>query len=486
MRTRALLLFVLTVFGAMSVSTRGAEPPCDLDFDNDGVFPSDLDVTAFFSVFAGGACETCDDIDINNNGAFPETQDVIAFMTRVATHSCAGERNEQPAPDGGTIAGVDTASSTETPTWIRWVAPWGNNSNPGTQSAPFATVQGALMRSNRNAHGIVYVMPGEYTMAIQWQYDNLQYGGESEDRPLVIAAAPGSVTRPILNLPNTASAGIRLVNGTNFVHVRGLEFRGRPQHTAIIAAIGSARGLVVEDCVLIGGSNGVSLQGLDGQVVRDVLVKRTIVRDQRNPATHSQGAYVSASDNVVFQDCVFYNNGNRDTFCQGVYFVHGNYSRKVLNSWFGEPGFAGIQARGGQFEITGNVFEHCGNGIGVGHPMSAPSGIWTSGTFANNLIASPVYPGWGIAVQRMNCSNIYDNIFFSTSSQGQAIVRQDTSPCANVFDNRVRGWGATFVNNSGTIASGEIDWQYLTSRPLGVWNLTYDAPTYINACRQLP
>jgi len=494
---------VFSVLG-FSVSTiaMATGSPCDLDFDNDGVYPSDRDVTVFLEVFSGAACATCDDIDVNDNGAFPETEDVIAFMTRVYNGGCPDTPSDQPPPDDGSLTAVELSASAEAPTWVRWVAPWGNNSNPGTQSAPFATVQAALMRSNRNAHGIVYIMPGEYTMAIQWQYDNLQYGGESEDRPLIIAAAPGSVTRPILNLPNTASAGIRLVNGTNHVVVRGLEFRGQPRHTSIIAAIGSAQGLVVDDCVLIGGTNGVSLQGLDGQVVRDVHVKRTIIRDQRNPNTHSQGAYVSASDNVVFDDCVFYNTGNRDTFCQGIYFVHGNYTRKVFNSWFGEPGFAGIQARGGQFEITGNVFERCGNGIGVGHPMAASAGIWTSGTFANNLIASPVYPGWGIAVQRMNCSNIYDNIFFSNSSDGQAIVRQTASPCANIFNNKVRGWGQTFANLGGTIASGEhiqvppvqsatdlrpaIDWNYLTSRPLGVWNLKYDTQAYINSCRQLP
>lgn len=503
MRKHALARIVGLLGVTVTTAAMATGSPCDLDFNNDGVYPSDRDLTAFFEVYSGAACATCDDIDVNNNGAYPETEDVIAFLNRVATGGCAGEVNDQPLPDLGVLSEAVLPQAPESPAWVRWVAPWGNNSNPGTQSAPFATVQGALMRSNRNAHGIVYVMPGEYTMAIQWQYDNLQYGGESDDRPLIITAAPGSVTRPILNLPNTASAGIRLVNGTNHVVVRGLEFRGQPRHTAIIAAIGSARGLVVEDCVLVGGTNGVSLQGLDGQVVRDVTVKRTIIRDQRNPDTHSQGAYVSASDNVTFEECVFYNNGNRDTFCQGIYFVHGNYTRRVIDSWFGEPGFAGIQARGGEFEITGNVFEKCGNGIGVGHPMSVPAGIWTSGNFSNNLIAAPVYPGWGIAVQRMNCANIHANIFFSSFAGGQAIVRQSTSLCGNVFNNEVRGWGASFVNNAGALASGEliqvpelepapqqtrppVDWTRLMSRPLGVWDLTYETQTYINTCRQLP
>ncbi|HLP86050.1 MAG TPA: right-handed parallel beta-helix repeat-containing protein [Phycisphaerales bacterium] len=500
MRRNAFASFVTVILASLLTPLGMAQPQCDLDFNNDGVYPSDQDVSTFFSVFAGQACTTCDDVDINNDGSYPDQLDAILFMQRVANGSCNGESGGGRVTDNSTVEMTTEVAQGEPPTWIRWVAPWGNNSNPGTQDLPFATVQGALMRSNVTAHGIVYIMPGEYNMAIQWQYDSVYYGGESAERPLLIAAAPGSTTRPILNVPNTVSAGLRLINGTNFVHVRGLEFRARPQHTAVIAAIGNAHGLVVEDCVLVGGTNGVSLQGLDGQVVRDVLITKTIIKDQRNPDTHAQGAYVSASDNVVFEDCVFYNTGNRDTFCQGIYFVHGNYFRAARNCWFGDPGFAGIQARGGNFEITGNVFEDCGNAIGIGHPMAAPFGIWTSGTFSNNLIAQPKYPGWGIAVQRMNCANVFNNAFFSNSSDGQSIVRQDASPCANIYDNDVRGWGETFRNFGGVIGSGEnieipisdhvverpsVDWNHLLTRPPGVWNNTYDTQSYINYCRQL-
>ncbi|GDX98832.1 hypothetical protein LBMAG48_12360 [Phycisphaerae bacterium] len=501
MRRNALVLLAGTICSLLAFPVQASQP-CDLDFNNDGVFPSDLDTTTFFQVFAGAMCPTCDDIDINNDGAYPETIDALIFLQRMATNSCDGESPAIKPRDNSSMQVVAQVAETEPPTWIRWVAPWGDNANPGTQSQPFATVQGALLRSNRSSFGTIYIMPGEYTMAIQWQYDSIGFGGESADRPLVIGAAPGSTTRPILNVPNTVSAGLRLVNDTNFVQVRGLEFRATPNHQAIIAAIGTAHGLVVDDCVLVGGANGVSLQGLDGQIVRDVLVKRTIIKDQRNPDSHSQGAYVSASENVVFEDCVFYNNGNRDTFCQGIYFVHGNYNRAARNCWFGDPGFAGIQARGGNFEITGNVFERCGNAIGIGHPMSASAGIWTSGTFANNLIASPVYPGWGVAVQRMNCANVYNNIFFSNSSEGQAFVRQAGSICANIYSNEVRGWGLTFANNSGPLSSGEsiqipvsewatdqrpdVGWDHLTTRRLGVWDATYETQNYINYCRQLP
>jgi hypothetical protein len=64
------------------------QPPnasCDpIDFNNNGIFPEDQDVTDFFSVLAGSACATCNDIDFNNNGVFPEDQDVVDFFDVLA------------------------------------------------------------------------------------------------------------------------------------------------------------------------------------------------------------------------------------------------------------------------------------------------------------------------------------------------------------------------------------------------------------------
>jgi hypothetical protein len=68
------------------------QPPnasCDpIDFNNNGIFPEDQDVTDFFSVLAGSACATCNDIDFNNNGVFPEDQDVVDFFNVLAGGTC--------------------------------------------------------------------------------------------------------------------------------------------------------------------------------------------------------------------------------------------------------------------------------------------------------------------------------------------------------------------------------------------------------------
>ncbi len=64
-------------------------PVCNnIDFNNNGVFPEDADVTDFFNVLAGGVCGACSDIDFNNDGVFPDDQDVIAYFRVLAGGQC--------------------------------------------------------------------------------------------------------------------------------------------------------------------------------------------------------------------------------------------------------------------------------------------------------------------------------------------------------------------------------------------------------------
>ena len=62
----------------------------DLDFNNDGDFPSPLDVEDFITSQAGGACSTgnCDSLDFNNDGDFPSPVDLEAFINANAGQGC--------------------------------------------------------------------------------------------------------------------------------------------------------------------------------------------------------------------------------------------------------------------------------------------------------------------------------------------------------------------------------------------------------------
>lgn len=66
-----------------------ATPVCDsIDFNNDGIFPDDRDVTDFFAVLAGSTCGTCNTIDFNNDGIFPDDRDISSFFNVLAGGTC--------------------------------------------------------------------------------------------------------------------------------------------------------------------------------------------------------------------------------------------------------------------------------------------------------------------------------------------------------------------------------------------------------------
>ncbi len=72
----------------LKVSTPQCNP---IDFNNDGLFPTDEDVIDFLTVLAGGTCSNapnCFGIDFNNDGLFPSDDDLIAFFRVFAGGDC--------------------------------------------------------------------------------------------------------------------------------------------------------------------------------------------------------------------------------------------------------------------------------------------------------------------------------------------------------------------------------------------------------------
>jgi choice-of-anchor B domain-containing protein len=65
---------------------------CDsIDFNNDGLFPDNLDLQDFVDVFGGGPCSNdpnCNDIDFNNDGLFPDNADIEAMFRVFGGGAC--------------------------------------------------------------------------------------------------------------------------------------------------------------------------------------------------------------------------------------------------------------------------------------------------------------------------------------------------------------------------------------------------------------
>jgi hypothetical protein len=62
------------------------QPGCDIDFNNDELFPSDDDLLDFLRVLAGGPCSSplCDSIDFDGDGLFPSDEDLVAYLLELA------------------------------------------------------------------------------------------------------------------------------------------------------------------------------------------------------------------------------------------------------------------------------------------------------------------------------------------------------------------------------------------------------------------
>ena len=83
------------VFSASARSITGEFtilPPCDIDFNNDGLVPDVQDIEDLLLVFAGATCPTgadqCDSVDFNADGLFPDVQDIEDFLDAFAGGAC--------------------------------------------------------------------------------------------------------------------------------------------------------------------------------------------------------------------------------------------------------------------------------------------------------------------------------------------------------------------------------------------------------------
>ena len=75
---------------AAQVPSSCPTPVCDsLDFNQDGDFPTPLDLEDFIAANAGNICSTCStDLDFNNDGDFPTPLDIEAFISVNAGGPC--------------------------------------------------------------------------------------------------------------------------------------------------------------------------------------------------------------------------------------------------------------------------------------------------------------------------------------------------------------------------------------------------------------
>ena len=75
--------------GFWSASAVGGSDCDNTDFNQDGDFPTPLDLEDFINAVAGNICSTCStDLDFNNDGDFPTPLDIEAFISVLSGGPC--------------------------------------------------------------------------------------------------------------------------------------------------------------------------------------------------------------------------------------------------------------------------------------------------------------------------------------------------------------------------------------------------------------
>ena len=412
-----------------------AQSRWDVDFNNDGA-RTNQDIIDRDLVAAGAEIPGVDSLDFNGDGVTPDDRDTLQFYQVYAGG---------PGPDGWTPVFTD----------VDPVIPVGPTREHRTIRSAIMALPAVFVDGVRYTPGTIVVDTDVEPQEVRGEYDSISVGG-LPGRPLVIVGAPGD--RPKLTWARVMNA--------DHVRLIGLDFN------SYVSVLGSSSNVLIEDVRVVGTSSlGFRFDGLSSGVGL-VTLRRSIAADSRNPEGHVQGAYITNVSDLVIDGCVFYNTGNRDTFCQGLYRVWGG--RTILTgNFFINAGFAGAQLRGGYVFVEGNVSARNGNGFGFSHPMAVPHGVPVWGIVSHNWVDQCKYPEWGIALMsgaglviEYNTISGCDVPFITAREQGLNIDTGDV----------------TLTNNQVTQGSS-LDWERigtaLRDRPRGVWGDRYDAVNYI-------
>jgi hypothetical protein len=335
-----------------------------------------------------------------------------------------------------------------------YVSTTGNDNSVGSSTAPFATLQ----------HAMLSLEPGDTLNVESGSYGGFIAGWDSVpassgDRygtidgtasaPITIqadpSATPGSV---IINNPNNKTqAGIDLEPGINYVTISGLVIDGTSGGIAKYPNKGEGIKIadandIVENCIIknINYGQGILADNADNVVLQGNMVSGT--GDQGNP-DYGHGIYLSGTLNgAVVQGNVIYNN----TYI-GIH-VNGDLSE----------GGTGLVTNA---VIRGNqIFNNGQNGINA-------DGLQSS-VIENNLIYG--YQDYGITLYQSDAAApsqnnvIVNNTIVSTAAGADSAVRiLDGSTGNKVLNSILLGGGGVALRISSNSVSGLISDYNVTS-----------------------
>src|SRR5215213_1361741 len=348
---------------------------------------------------------------------------------------------------------------------IYYVSPTGNDTNPGTATAPFKTF--AKANSVLTAGSTLNIYAGTYTEQLK-----ISKSGTSS---AIITVKPLSGT-VVIDMKNVATFGLSLA--ASYVSVSSLEVRNSGD--ICVNMVGSnltVDGLIVHECASHGihTNNSSQIKILNSRVYRTVLSNAS----RSLPNGWGSGIKVRVSDNVLIQGNSVYNNygegmGTRgtnitirantlyDNFSVNVYtnsenaLIERNFVYCKPNSGFerdglpatgiamGEEYFEGWGARLKNTRVINNIVSFCKHGV----RYNGADDTLTGGGLKNSTIA-------------------YNTLYGSTNS-AISIVYESAQAGSLIANNII--WQAqnklsTIDNPAGLMFQNNL-WKVLPSAPV--------------------
>jgi hypothetical protein len=187
---------------------------------------------------------------------------------------------------------------------VRYVAPWGSNSNPGTRGRPWRTIQRALdtLRPGQQA----LVRRGVYRQSLV-----MERAGTAA-APITIRAYPGE--RPVIQPGGSGSMDypVRLTAGAAYVRLAGFVVEGAPLHSTMNVWISDGQResgpspthhIEISGCEIRAGTGTGLLVSPNTQAVQ--LIGNN-VHDNGDGSRQHQGIYFQGQGGLIANNLVYH------------------------------------------------------------------------------------------------------------------------------------------------------------------------------------
>jgi cysteine-rich repeat protein/parallel beta-helix repeat protein len=301
--------------------------------------------------------------------------------------------------------------------------------------AGYATIQAALDAAS--AGDTIHVASGTYAEKIEFTS-----GGDGTSGPIVLAAAPGAPTKPVLDGTGVSGSNMVLIDSKSYVSIVGFEITNNlgVNDGSGIRVVGAGTDIEIRDNTIheIRGQHamGITVYGTEAQPIENLVIDGNEIFDcdpARSEALTLNGNVTNfeVTNNVVRDVnniAIDFIGGETDiqpnaslVARNGV--VRGNVVARA-NSSYGGGFAAGIYVDGGRdIVIENNSVTESDLGIEIG---AENQGLLTENVIVrNNLVyrnekAGLVFGGYAASAGRANNNEFRGNTFYDNNTLGQA------------------------------------------------------------------